>query len=63
MGAEASNQLSEEAVQARDRAGIDPFSKLDPEDNKAGIGIGAVYIRDEFDLLWGMMVRMVMGAS
>ena len=51
-------QLFEEAVQAGDRVGKAPFSKLDPEDNKAGVGIEAVHIRDERDFLWGMLVTI-----
>lgn len=48
--------FSEETVKARDRAGIAPLPKFDPEDDKTGMRIAFAHIPDEFDFLRGMLV-------
>lgn len=55
--------FSEEAVKAGDGAGIAALHELCSEDNKTGIGITPAHIRDEFDFLRSVLVRMVMGTS
>lgn len=37
--------------------------KFDPEDDEAGIGIAFSHIGDEFDLIRGMPVRMMLRSS
>lgn len=53
----------EEAVKAGDGTGISSLTELDPENNETGMGIAASHIPNEFDLLRGMLVGMVMRAS
>lgn len=55
--------FSEEAVKAGDGAGIATLHELYPEDNKTCIGIASAHIRDKFDFLRSVLVRMVMGTS
>ena len=55
--------LFQEAVKAGDGAIVTTLHELDPEDNEAGIGIAPAHIGDEFDLLRGMLVRVVVRAS
>lgn len=55
--------LSEKAVKTGDGAGIAALHEFYPEDNKTGIGIMSAHIRDEFDLLRSVLVRVVMGTS
>ena len=49
----------QEAVKAGDGAIVTTLDELDPEDDEAGIGITPAHIGDEFDLLRGMLVRVV----
>lgn len=51
--------LFEETVKAGDGAGVTALHELDPEDDESGMGVAPAHIRDEPDLLWGMLVRVV----
>ena len=55
--------FSEEAVKAGNRAGIASLPELDPEDHKAGIRIAPAHMGDEFPLIGGMLVGMMVGPS
>ena len=54
-------QFAKEAVKPGDRAGIPTPPEFDPKNDETVMGITAPHILDEFDLLRGMLVRMVMG--
>ena len=55
--------LFEEAVKAGDGAIVTTLHELDPEDDQTGVGITPAHIGDKFDLLRGMLVRVVVWAS
>ena len=48
--------LDEESVQSGDRAGIASFSKLYPEPHEPGVWISAAHVVNEFDLLVGVLI-------
>lgn len=52
-----------ETVKAWDRASVAALCKFHPEDDQAGIRIAPAHIGDEFDLLRGMLVRVMVRAS
>ena len=53
----------EETVKTGNGAGVTTLGKLHPEDDQPCIRIASAHIRDELDLLRGMLVRMMMRAS
>ena len=53
----------EETVKTGNGAGVTALDKLHPEDDQPCIRIASAHIRDELDLLRGMLVRMMMRAS
>ena len=63
-GMDRHNSLfSEEAVKAGNGTGIASLSELDPEDHKAGIRIAPAHMGDEFPLIGGMLVGMMVRPS
>ena len=50
-------------VKARDRAFVSALHEFDSKDNKTGIGITSEHVRDEFDFLGSMQVRMMVWFS
>ena len=55
--------LFEKTVESWDGAGITALHKLDPENDKPCVRVSSAHIGDEFDLLRGMLVRVVMWPS
>lgn len=55
--------FAKEAVKAGDGAGVATLPEFDPENHETGMGIAAAHIPNEFELLRGMLVGMVMRAS
>lgn len=55
--------LFEKTIKSRDGAGVAALHELDPENNEAGVRVSSAHIQDEFDLLRGMLVGVVMGPS
>ena len=55
--------FSEEAVKAGNRTGIASLPELDPEDHKADIRIAPAHIGDEFPLIRGMLIGMMVRSS
>ena len=51
--------LFEETIKAGDRALIAALHELDPEDDEPGVRITPAHIGDEFDLIRGMLVGMM----
>ena len=55
--------LFEETVQAGNGTGIAALHGLDPENDKAGVGIASAHIGNKLDFFQGMLVRMVVWPS
>ena len=55
--------LDEESVQSGDRAGITPVSEFYPEPYEPGLRVSAAHIVNEFDLLVGVLIRMMVGPA
>ena len=51
--------LFEETVQPGDGTGIAALRELDPENDKAGVGVTPAHIGNELDFFRGMLVRVV----
>jgi len=49
-----------DAVEAGDGTGIAPLHEFDPEDNKSGMRVPAAHVKDQFQLLRGMLIGMRM---
>lgn len=53
----------EEPVKAGNGAGVAAPGEFDPENDKSGMRVTPAHIRDEFDLMRGMLVRVVMRSA
>ena len=53
----------ENAIKAGNGAFVPALHELYPEDDKAGVGVSAAHIGDEFQLFRGMLVGMAVGPS
>lgn len=58
------NALSaEEPVKAGNGAGVAALGEFDPENDKSGMRVAPAHVRDESDLIWGMLVRVVVRSA
>ena len=55
--------LDKESVQSCYRAGIAPFSKFYPKPDETGFRITPAHVVNEFDLLVGVLIRMMVGPT
>lgn len=53
----------EEPVQSGDGAGVSALGEFDPENDKSGMRVTPAHVRDEFDLIGGMLVRVVVRSA
>lgn len=56
-------QPFQEAVEAGDGTGIAALPEFDPKDNKPHVRVASAHIRDQLDLIRGMLVGMVVRPS
>ena len=54
---------AEEPVKASNGAGVAALREFDPENDKSGMRVAPAHVRDEFDLIWSMLIRVVMGSA
>ena len=54
---------AEEAVKAGNGAGVTALGEFAPENDKPGMRVAPAHVKDEFDLIWGMLIRVVVRSA